>query len=104
MYDLDLFSTNDGWNSENNFAWWGNPFTGNAPFVCTMALDPENQYLLYTASNYLYQWNETSQSWNGPLGNQDLTNDNNYPTVDAIAVAPTSSNRSTPARVMAPCS
>ena len=91
--ELVVFRTPDGWNTEQDIS----PSTttaDNLPFVATMTLDPNNQNLMYVGTNYLYQWNEASQSWSNQLGGQDLTNEaNSGVTVQAIAVAQGDTNR-----------
>lgn len=99
--DLTVYETSDGWNQiENDIS----PLafsSENLPFVATMTLDPSNQSLMYIGTNYLYQWNQSnfdganpSSGWTNRLGNKDLTNGSSIqPTLEAIAVAPTDSNR-----------
>jgi len=91
--DLTVYRTPNGWTTENDIS--PSPQSNEyLPFVGTVVLDPSNQALMYIGTNYLYQWNDTQQRWKSRLGNQDLTNDSSIqPTLEAIAVAPTDSNR-----------
>lgn len=91
---LIVYHTTDGWNNIFPIS----PATissENSPFVTPLVLDPSSPNLMYVGTNFLYQWNETTQSWKNRLGNKDLTKDNvNYPPdIQAIAVAPTDSTR-----------
>ncbi len=92
---MTVYRTSDGWNTELDIS----PPTlqnENLPFVAAMTLDPSNQSLMYTATNYLYQWNENGNptKWSTRLGNQNLTNASSSSTVvQAIAVAPTDGKR-----------
>ena len=92
--DLVIYQTPDGWNTENYISP-STLSTENSPFVTPMTLDPSSPNLMYVATNYLYQWNETTQTWKNRLGNKDLTNDNKTspPDIQAIAIAPTDSTR-----------
>jgi len=65
----------------------------NLPFVTPISLAPQNQSLLYTATNYLWRWDDAAQTWTPDLGGTDLTNGVNGATVRAISIAPTDLNR-----------
>ncbi|MDR3690762.1 MAG: hypothetical protein P4L46_15400 [Fimbriimonas sp.] len=65
----------------------------NLPFVTQIKLVPSNQNLLYTATNYLWRWDDTAQSWTANLGNKDLTNGQRGAIVSSISIAPADSNR-----------
>jgi hypothetical protein len=91
---LIVYETSNGWTDYFPIS----PSTlssENSPFVTPLVLDPSSPNLMYVASNFLYQWNETTQTWKNRLGNKDLTKDNktNPPDIQAIAVAPTDSTR-----------
>ncbi len=89
---LGVYRTADGWNTESDIS----PNLGagdTSPFVSPLVLDPQNQKLMYTGTNYLYQWNETTQNWTIHLGNTALTAGTSGATIQTIAVAPTDSNR-----------
>ena len=91
--ELVVYRTANGWSTEQDIS----PQTttaDNLPFVATMTLDPNNQNLMYVGTNYLYQWNESTQAWTNQLGGQDLTNEaNSSVIIQAIAVAPGDTNR-----------
>jgi photosystem II stability/assembly factor-like uncharacterized protein len=59
--------------------------------VPPMVIDPNQPWLLYTGTTFLYRWDENTQSWTSHLGNQQLGSNGN--SVDAIAIAPSDSNR-----------
>lgn len=61
----------------------------NIPWEAASAEDPGNWNYFYTATNYLYRYDENTSSWSADLGGQDLAG--TYGVVDAIAVAPTDS-------------
>ena len=91
--DLTIYRTANSWDTESDISPSPNA-SENLPFVCAMALAPQNQLQLYTGTNYLYQWNDTTLTWSNRLGNQDLTNQTStQPVIQAIAVAPTDVNR-----------
>jgi len=90
---MGIYATTDGWAHINLIGNGGNTFSGNLTFTPTIVLDPSNQSLMYTGTNYLYRWNQTSQSWSGILGSMDLTNGNGGATIKAIAIAPSDTNR-----------
>lgn len=88
-----IYHTSDGWNTETDITN-GEGSGANVPFVTALTLDPQNQYLMYAATNYLYQWDENAQQWNNTLGGQDLTNEEiNNAVVTTIAIAPTDGQR-----------
>lgn len=91
--ELVIYRTNNGWTTEQDIS----PQTttaDNLPFVATMTLDPNNQNLMYVGTNFLYQWNESTQTWTNQLGGQDLTNEaNSSVVIQAISVAPGDTNR-----------
>jgi len=95
LEDMIVYRTNNGWGSTQNIT----PGIGNdpAPFVASIVLDPSVQTLMYTGTDYLYQFNDSVQTWTNRLGNQRLTgavtSKNPDPQVFAIAVAPTDSKR-----------
>lgn len=94
--DLVVYRTEDGWNSFSDISPSVNG-TENLPFVAEVVLDPSNQSLMYTGTNFLYRWNDDNDpnGWANRLGNQDLTNKTAgvEPTIQAIAIAPTDSSR-----------
>lgn len=99
--DLTVYETDDAWLVDSfdiSPADLSSTFKSllkkqNLPFVTPIALAPQNQSILYTATNYLWQWNDTTQQWTSNLGNQDLTNKTQSATVPAITVAPTDVKR-----------
>jgi hypothetical protein len=89
---LDIWRTSDGWKSSGGMSP-PIPKSEHAPFVCSMVLDPNNQYTMYTGTNYMWKYDENTGNWSGDLGAQTLTNGNGRGNViNAIAVAPTDSN------------
>lgn len=87
---LTLYHTNDNWQSIDLIT----PPATTAEVVAfhaPVALDKKTPTRLYTATNYLYRWNESTFTWASRLGNQALAGTNNA--VLAIAVAPSDSNR-----------
>jgi len=90
-----IMHTADGWQSSYDLLSQYT-LTGNLANTPAVRLDPQNQNLMYTGTNYLYQWNESTQKWSGPFGNQGsngLTNGLAGAFIVSIAVAPTDSNR-----------
>jgi photosystem II stability/assembly factor-like uncharacterized protein len=83
-----IYTTTDDWLDEN---YTYPPFgSGDNPaFIAPIALDPTNSNLLYAASQYLYQYNISADSWSGALGSTALGSD--Y--VQYVAIAPTDGNR-----------
>ncbi len=92
VYNLTVLRTDDGW-SQHQFDISPSTTAGEVlPFVTPIYISAQNQSLMYTASNYLYRWNEATQSWTNRLGNKQLTSGSNQ-LVQAITVAPTDGNR-----------
>ena len=85
-----IYRTANGWNSKNLIANGSSTFSGTLSFTPTIVLDPSNQNLMYTGTNYLYQWSETTQKWTSSLVN--LVGNNGY-VIQGIAVAPSDTNR-----------
>jgi len=89
----NITRTPDGWQSQFEIG----PSTlasENLAFVAPIVLDPSNPTKMYWATDYLYRWDEGTQSWSPRLGNQVLTAGTaNSPVVQAIAVSPTNSNQ-----------
>ncbi len=84
-----IYKTTDGWNT-SSLIKNGASANENSPFVTALTLDPQNQYLMYSATNYLYRYDETQQQWSSALGGQDLTDKTSKTAVvQAIAVSPT---------------
>jgi hypothetical protein len=92
--NLNMYHTSDMWAHENSISP-PVPSGEFEPFVAAVVLDPNNQSLLYTGTNFLYQYNETTGNWTTDIGNTDLTNDTpkSKPTIQTIAIAPSDSNR-----------
>jgi len=90
---LHIYQTTDGWASGN---WWGNnditPNTGSdrKAFIAPIAIDPNNPHLLYAGTNYLWRFNDNTDSWSARLGGQQLSSSG---VVMYIAIAPGDSNR-----------
>lgn len=90
---LGIYQTTDGWASGN---WWGNnvitPNTGSdrKAFIAPIALDPSNPHLLYAGTNYLWRYNDNTDTWTARLGGQELSATG---AVMYIAVAPSDGNR-----------
>ncbi len=90
---MTIYRTGDGWNTRQTIGNGSATFSGNLPFVPVITIDSLKPNLMYSGSSYLYQWNENTQSWNGPLGSTVLTNGGGGRSIQAIAVSPTDSNR-----------
>jgi photosystem II stability/assembly factor-like uncharacterized protein len=87
-----IWRTTDDWNTSGpEYVDLGtDPFA----FIPPLAIDPTTPSNVYIATDYLYQYLETTQSWNSQLGGQQLAGNytgNGY--VQCITVAPTDSNR-----------
>lgn len=82
-----LYKTENGWQSSSGFAPnWG---SDRLPFIGVMTLDPTNPNLLYVGTNYLWRYDENTNTWTPRLGNTSLASG----TIRAIAVAPSRSQR-----------
>ena len=84
--------TTDGWQSAQGFT----PFTMNGPydgdrlpFIGTMAINPSRPNLLFVGTNYLWMWNQNTQSWLRHVGDKEFSTGG---TVSAIAVSRTDAN------------
>ncbi len=82
---LAVYRTNNSWSSSS---YIGPNYGGdNVAFIAPITIDPSNPHLLYAGTNYLYRWNNNTNSWESRLGNQSLGS-----SIRAIAVAPSNSN------------
>lgn len=63
------------------------------PFVTISGIDPTAPHPYYVGTQYLWRWNETSQTWDARLGNTELANGARGASVQCIAVAPSDPNR-----------
>ena len=93
--DFGIFRTNAMWAYLDSYI---TPATGAdaLPFVAVLRLDPNNQYHLFTGTNYLYMWDDVSQSWKMRLGATRLAGPvsaSSSPVIQALAIAPSDSNR-----------
>ena len=92
----NICRTGDGWTTAEDItplptAPGGQPWgTDKVPVIGRLALDPLRPHLLYAGTNYLWRWNDTTQSWAARLGNQVLASGASG-VVTAIAIAPTDS-------------
>jgi photosystem II stability/assembly factor-like uncharacterized protein len=84
-----LLHTSDGWKSSQNITPSIGPNEFPAQGPAPMAMDSSGT--VYTATNYLYRYEEATNSWSNRLGNQDLAAGGSY--VEVIAVAQNVSNR-----------
>ena len=92
---LGIYRTNSSWTFLDSYI---TPSTSSdpLPFVTVLTLDPNNQYHLFTGTNYLYMWNDVTQTWKTHIGGTRLAGPvtaNSKPTIQAIAIAPSDSNR-----------
>jgi photosystem II stability/assembly factor-like uncharacterized protein len=92
--NLQIYRVNNAWSNVVYLSLnWG---SDKVAFIAPIALDMNNPSLLYAATNYLYQWNEATQSWRSRLGNQSLDSKTgagygHY--VQFVALAPGDSSR-----------
>ena len=91
---LFVARTSTGWKSSVNIS--PNHGVDPTPFVATTTLAPSDQGILYTGTNYLYQWSEATQTWRTHLGATRLAgpvSGTSKPLIQAIAVAPSDETR-----------
>ncbi len=90
-----FFRTDDGW-SFNQSVISPNSGSDPVPFIATVKLAPTDQTKLYTGTNFLYRFNDSSQTWTNHVGNQRLAGpvtSSSTPLIQAIAIAPTDASR-----------
>ena len=93
--DLLVYRTGNGWSSSfKNIS----PKTGTDPhpFVAPIVLASSDQTKLYTGTNYLYSYNDTTGLWTNHVGGTRLAgapSGANSPLIQAIAVAPSDATR-----------
>lgn len=88
VYFDSVVATQDGWNSSYGIS----PPVGSGeptPFVTIIQQDPVNTQYLYCTSDYLYRWNNNTQSWTSHLGGQRLSNG---AVIHCVSVAPSNGN------------
>lgn len=85
-----VYHTTNYWNS--GYTSSINPSYGSGetmPWEAATALDPSTWNWFYTATDHLYRFDESSDTWTDDLGGQDLAGSGGI--VTSIAVAPTDS-------------
>ena len=70
--NLYMYRTTDGWKTSS---YINPPLQAGevAPFVATVVIDPSNPNLMYTGTNFLYRWDESTQTWGADVGNTDFS-------------------------------
>ncbi|MCS7301018.1 MAG: hypothetical protein NZ556_05640 [Fimbriimonadales bacterium] len=83
---LRIRRTANNWSSFNNIT----PDYGSdrVAFIAPLTIHPAQPNWMLAGTNFLYRWNEATQSWTNRLGNQSLTNGR----LRAIAGAPSNAN------------
>ncbi|GIV08316.1 MAG: hypothetical protein KatS3mg019_0407 [Fimbriimonadales bacterium] len=83
---LNIRRTNNNWGSSQTIT--PNYGSDRVAFIAPLAVHPAQPNWMLAGTNFLYRWNETTQSWTSRLGNQSLTNGR----LRAIAGAPSNAN------------
>ncbi len=89
-----VFRTGDGFATNG-----GNgiipPYATNEyrPFVTVSAIDPTAPHPYYVGTQYLWRFNESSQTWEPRLGGTELANGAGRQSVKCISIAPSDPNR-----------
>ncbi len=89
---LAIYRTGNGW-ATSSMLPFPSPGIGAEPvaFIVPMTLDPSNPSQLYTATNHLWRWDDSSSQWTLTFNVQTLAGAGQY--VTFIAVAPSDGNR-----------
>ena len=85
-----LYVTTNSWTNQSSFGPSGGWGTDSIPFVTRMAIDPTAPNPLYVATNYLWRYNLSGNTWDARLGGINLCPGGG--TVLSIAVAPSNAN------------
>jgi hypothetical protein len=88
-----MLRTTHAWQLANEAMHDITPSTNGEPgsISVPVTIDPGQPWKMYTATNYLYKWDENTLSWTNHVGGQQLSGNNGY--LDVITVADADSNR-----------
>lgn len=74
IYGAAVFRTGDMWQTVADISPdTTKPTADNLPFVTVIKLDPNDSNILYMGTNYLWQWNDKTSTWNPRIGGKNLS-------------------------------